>query len=102
MVGHDEHPLSPVRGTNVVSTHHERPDGVAFRLQVFDNPVSSESSEAMNVLSADPTGSHLSHDPEHLGPEPSLIVVAAPFASARHWLAGKPSDEDINSGNRSC
>jgi hypothetical protein len=99
--GDNPHPLATVRGSNVVSTHHERPAGVAFRFQIFEHPVSSESAEARHVLSEHPTGSHLSHDPEHLAPQPGACggvvrAEAGSLAGKGYVLAGKSSGHKVN------
>lgn len=95
-MGHDENPLSPVRRANVVSTHHERPAGVSLRLQVFKHPVSAESAEARDVLSDHPAGSHFSHQPEELGPEPSLVFMPSPAPGTGDGLAGESSDQSVS------
>ena len=56
-VGHDPNSVSPVRGSDMASTHHERPCGVVCCLQIAEHFVSCDSSEARDVLSEHPTGS---------------------------------------------
>jgi hypothetical protein len=92
----DEDSLSPVRRANVVSPHHERPDGVSARFQVFDDPVSSESAEARHVLSDQPSGSHFAHQPEELRPEPAFVGVALPASGDADGLAGESSDQSVS------
>jgi len=45
-MGRDPRSVSLVRGADMLSTHHERPAGVAFVFQVPDDPVSSSSAES--------------------------------------------------------
>jgi len=51
------------------STHHERPAGVACRLQVGEHPVSASSSKARYILSEDPRRSELGDDSGELKEE---------------------------------
>jgi hypothetical protein len=53
----DPDPISSVRGAGMSSTHHERPDGVADRLQISRDPVIASSSEARHVLKRAPSRS---------------------------------------------
>lgn len=97
-VGHDEDALASVGRSEVVSTHHERPSGVARLLQISDDAVGPESSESRHVLSDDPMGSHFSHQPEELRPEPSLVVVSAPLSGNADGLTWKSSDQSVSCG----
>jgi hypothetical protein len=49
-VGHDPHTLSPVRCPDVASTHHERPAGVASRLQLGREPVIASTSQSRDIF----------------------------------------------------
>lgn len=95
-VGHDEDALASVGRAEVVSTHHERPSGVARSLQIRKDRVSAESSKARYVLSHDPTGSEFVDDAEHFGPEPPLVRVAAPRARDGDGLAGESTDDGVD------
>jgi hypothetical protein len=95
-VGHDEDPLPSVRRSDVVSTHHERPAGVTARLQVFEHPVSAESAEPRHVLSHDPSGSHFSHQPVKLRPEPTGVIASCALTGDRDGLAGESSNESVS------
>jgi hypothetical protein len=95
-VGHDEDALASVGRSEVVSTHHERPSGVARLLQIREDRVSAESAEARYVLSDDPTGSEFSDDAEHFGPEPPRVRVAAPRAGNGDGLAGESTDDGVD------
>jgi hypothetical protein len=103
-VGHEPDPLPPVRGTNVVSTHHERPAGVACCFQVLDDFVSRESSDARDVLSNDPTGSELADESGEVRPEVALVRLRLLLSGNGEGLTGEAPAYDIDSsGNRlSC
>ncbi len=94
-MGHDEDALPSVGGSDVVSTHHERPDGVAESLQVFDDPVSAESAEARDVLSQHPSGPCCLDEAAKLGPEPPFVPVSSSRPGNANWLARKSSAEKI-------
>ncbi len=67
----EEDPAATVRRAGMDSTHHQRPDAVAERLQISRDPVRAAASKARHVLSDDPMRSALTDDARHLGPEPS-------------------------------
>lgn len=89
-------PLALVVRSNVVSTHHEWPAGVADVRQRSDDPVCAASSEISAVLKSEPTRTAFSDDAD------SFEVEARPFAfdafafgvGAADVLAGRASDDD--------
>ena len=62
---------------DVVSTHHERPSGVADCLQRSDNPVGAASSEISAVFKSDPTRSAFSDNPDRLEIEAAALAFDA-------------------------
>jgi len=93
----DEHPLASVRGADVVSTHHERPAGVAFRFQSTAHDIRAASTERRHVLSNDPTGSHFAHEPQVLEPQSAAgAVEAGAFPCDADVLAGKATDDGVD------
>jgi hypothetical protein len=93
-VGHNEAPVSEVRGTDARSRNNERPDFVAETLQVSSAIVERHADEASNVLSKHPSGPELRHDPAHLRPEETVIVCASSLPGAGERLAGKPPADE--------
>lgn len=85
--GDNPHPLATVGRSNVVSTHHERPAGVARRVQIREHLVRCCSAEARDVLSQHPSGSKLAHHPCEFGPQVPLVFAPLPGACDRVWLA---------------
>jgi hypothetical protein len=67
----DEHPLSSMRRSNVVSTHNNREDFVALAFQFFNDPLKAmrfEANDSKRVLCHDPSRSALADDAEKLAP----------------------------------
>jgi hypothetical protein len=93
-VGHHEDPVAPVRGTDACSRKYERPDGVAFTLQVSAHAVERQSDEPRHVLSNNPTGPELAHDSKHLRPEPAVIARASLEPGTGEGLAREPAREE--------
>jgi hypothetical protein len=93
----DPHALSLMIGADVVTTHHERPSGVAERLQCAEHPVSASSSQARDVFKSDPTRSQISDEPDSLEEEPGAFAVDSLAARVRgaRVLAGRASDDDV-------
>jgi hypothetical protein len=96
-VGHEPDSLPLVRGTDVVSTHHERPDGVVFRFQVFDDPVSDSSSDSRYVLKDAPIGSEEIDESVALWPQVAGVFVRLPLACETVRLAGEAAAEHVGS-----
>jgi len=55
----DEHPVSPVPGTDTASWNKERPDGVTFTFQVRQASVECHPDDPSNILSNNPSGPEL-------------------------------------------
>jgi hypothetical protein len=101
-VGHDPDSLPSVRGANVVSTHHERPSGVACFFQVLQDEVTASSSESTDVFNKNPTGSELSDESGVLEPESAAgaFLDARTFAGDGDVLARsrEASDDNVHEG----
>ncbi len=97
-VGNDPDALTDVRGTEVPSSHHEWPRGVALRDQRGVYPVIASSSEPRYVLSECPTGSQLTHQPHVLEEQAGTLSVDALPAVVRFAgvLAGRTSGHNVN------
>ena len=80
------------------STHHERPAGVAERVQVSEHLVRSESSEARDVLSEYPIWSHFAHDPSHFVPQTGTRAVEpGALAGDADVLARESAGDELDS-----
>lgn len=100
-VGSNEPQSLPlVRGTNVVSTHHERPAGVAECLQFNEEPVDASSSETRAVLKSAPTRSALADDADGFEEQAGALAVDALALGVRGAgvLAGRGSDDGVREG----
>jgi hypothetical protein len=85
-----------VIGTDVFSTNHERPAGVAERFQCSENGVSPPSSEISAVLKSEPTRSDFSDDTGGFEVETRPLALDA-FAfgvGGADILAGRGADDD--------
>ena len=91
-------------GFDVVATNHERPAGVAERLQRREDGVSAPSSEISAVLKSEPTRSDLSDDADGFEEEARTLAFDA-FAfgvGAGDVLAGGASDDDTRKRSKVC
>lgn len=83
-------------GSDVASTNHDRPAGVADCLQCSDDGVSAPSSEISAVLKSEPTRAALSDDTDGFKVEARALPFDA-FAlgvGAADILAGRGADDD--------
>lgn len=97
-VGSDEpRPFATVVRADVASTHHERPAGVARRLQIIGECVIAENSEPRRVLKRKPNRSDLVDETDGLPEEPgSLSVDSSSFGvGGRNILARRASNDDV-------
>jgi hypothetical protein len=95
--GDDPDAVSSVRRSDVFSTHHERPSGVAECFQRRQHVVSSASAQGRDVLSQDPTGPELADDPVHLPPEAGPLALKLGTApGATDVLAGEAAANKLN------
>jgi hypothetical protein len=94
----DPDSLALVRCPCTVSTHHDRPAGVAFRLQAIEHDIRPANTEDRWVLSEHPSRSGDAHDSQELEPQARPWASYA-FAFARRWdvLAREASWKDIDS-----
>jgi hypothetical protein len=100
-VGHDPRSVSFVRSPDRPSTHHERPDGVAERFQISNNPVSPSSSQSRDVLNQHPAGHEFANEAEHLTPQAGSFAVidAESFPRAGNILTGETSTDEVDRPN---
>jgi hypothetical protein len=98
-VGHDEDPVTAVRGTNGC-----RWDAVPFRIvpargQVSENSAESPASEGGNVLHENVARSNQANDPDKLAPETRLLARETfPLACVRDVLARKAAADELDVG----
>jgi hypothetical protein len=87
---------SLVIGSDVASTNHDRPAGVADCLQCSDDGVSAPSSEISAVLKSEPTRADFSDDADGFEVEArALAFDAFPLGvGAADILAGRRADDD--------
>ncbi len=84
-------------GSDMASTHHERPAGVARRCRAIEHRVCSSSAERRHVLNECPRGSHLAHDPQELEPQSAALAVeASAFPGDREILAREPAGDEVD------
>jgi len=88
-------PRALVVGSDVSSTDHKRPAGVADCLQRSENGVSAPSSEISAVLKSEPTRADFSDDADCFEVEtrPLAFDAAAFCVGAADVLAGRASDD---------
>jgi len=100
--GNEPSSLSPVRRSDMDSTHHGRLAGVAERFQVREDPVSAASSQSRDVLNDDEKGSQLADETGVFPPEPGALAIdAGALAGVADVLAREPAADDVN-GNSIC
>lgn len=101
-VRHKPHALPAVGRADIVSTHHERPAGVACRFQVAHDLVGGAGAYPWDVLADDPARLEFSDDPRELGPEVAVVGLGTPLSRDAEGLAGEASDDGVRSNNASC
>lgn len=86
-----------VIGSDVRSTNHERPAGVADSLQFSEHGVSAPSSEISAVLKSEPTRADFSDDADRLEEEAAAFAfdALAVRVGRADVLAGRASDDDV-------
>lgn len=81
-----------MRCARAVCAQYDRPDGVAFSLQVCTNSVEpAVANRAFNLLAKDALRAALADEPEHVGPEVPLVGLRLPLARRTERLAGAAS-----------
>jgi|SRR6185312_14394069 len=96
-VGHKDSSLSEVWRSRVVSTHHERPCGVACRFQAFEHDVSASYSEHRRVLNNNPRRKALVDKALEFEPEAGPASVKSGSAPCcGDILTGESAGEEIN------
>jgi len=95
-VGQNEYPLSAMDRSNGASWETNRPDGVAFSLQVIANGIESNGNVAFNIFTNNPTGFKFSHNPQHVRPHVPLVCLSAPVPGCAERLAGVSPVQEFN------
>jgi hypothetical protein len=101
-VGQNEYPLAAMDCSNGASWDTNRPDGVAFSLQVIANGIESKGNVAFNIFTNNPTGFDFPHDPQHVRPHVSLVGLSAPVPGCAEWLAWVSTVQEFNLRQISC
>lgn len=96
IVGDDPEALPAVTGADRLSRNIERLDAVADALQVSADEFECHAGEVSNVLTADPSGPAFEDDAQHLRPEVSVVIRAAPLAGGAEGLTGEAPGEEVN------
>ncbi len=79
-VGHPVQPLPDVRRADAVCAQYDRPAGVAFSLQVCEYSIEpTVPNRTRNLLAKDDARAALADEPEHVGPEMTLVAGAFPL-----------------------
>jgi hypothetical protein len=94
----DPDPLAAVRGTEIVSTHHARPAGVACRFQVAKHDICAASTQRRHVLCDDPSWSQCPDEPRVFSPQSASFPCFNPRPLPRTGdvLTGKPANDGVN------
>src|SRR5262249_21069848 len=93
----DPDPIASVRGSNVSSTHHERPAGVARRLQVPEHGIRAATAQSRHVLDEHPAWSELADDAGEFPPEAAAVSGESPPSSGgRDVLAGESTGDEVD------
>jgi hypothetical protein len=106
-VGNNPDPIPLVRRSDMDSTDHARPPGVAKRFQVSENPVCAAISESRHVFSNDPRRADFSDKAGKFAPQSaSRAVKADSLSSNADVLAGEAATDGVNgnsvSGKPGC
>jgi len=78
-----------VRGTDGTSWNNNRPDFIAFGLQVNTHAFELHLDDTSNILSDDPSGPCFGNNAQHLRPEVTVICLASSLSGAGKRLAGE-------------
>lgn len=93
-MGHNEHSLSLVWGTDARSRNNERPAGVAEMFQVSNAIVECHADDSSNILSNDPRRPELLHNAKHFWPEETVVLCAFSLPGDGERLAGEPAGDE--------
>jgi hypothetical protein len=88
-VGHNEYPISHVRGTDARSRKYERPAGVTRTLQVSTHIIECHADDPSNILSNNPSGPEFLHHSKHFRPEVTVILCALSLPGNTERLTGE-------------
>ena len=97
-VGHNEDPLSDVRGTKRGSRYNLPLRVIPEAGKVVENFVKPFGAESPNVLAHNVSGSKVANKAGKLRPEPPLVRLGFAFPGEADGLAGEPSNKDVWSG----
>jgi hypothetical protein len=97
-VGQDEEPFTEVRCADFLRREYSRRSSVAHLFQSWEDgpvdvPVNRLVCHARYVLEEAPFGADLSDEPEGVGPEVPVVVLAPALASGREGLTGNPAND---------
>jgi hypothetical protein len=100
-VGHDPDAVAAVRRADVVSTHHERPAGVAARLQVTEHGICAATAQGRHVLDEHPAWLELADDAGEFPPEAAPMPGEPDaFSCRRDVLVGEAAGDEIDGRER--
>jgi hypothetical protein len=88
-VGHNEDPISLVRGTDPRSRKYERPAGVTCTFQVSTHLIECHTDEPSNILSNNPSRPEFLHQSKHFKPEVTVILCAFSLPGNTERLTGE-------------
>lgn len=98
-MGHDPDPVPALRRADVSSTHHERPAGVARRLQIAEDDICAATAQSRHVLDEHPAWTELADDAGEFVPEPAAVAVeAVAEAGGADVLAGEAAADEVDAG----
>jgi hypothetical protein len=93
----DPDAVAAVRGADVASTHHERPAGVARRLQVAEDGIRAATAQSRHVLDEHPAWAEFADDAGELAPEAAAVAreANAPTCGG-DILAGEAARDEVD------
>lgn len=95
-VGHNEDALAPVRSPDGASWYKQRPDGVAFALQVSAHAVEPQADVPSNVLKQRPSWPEVSDGCKQVRPEVAVIIRASSLPGGGEGLAGVAAGNEVD------
>jgi hypothetical protein len=101
-VGQNEYPLAAMDCPDGASWDTNRPDGVAFCLQIIANGIESKGNVAFNIFTNNPTGFDFPHDTQHVRPHVPIVGLPAPVPGCTKWLAWVATVQEFNSRQFAC
>lgn len=96
-MGQNPKAVAPVRGVDGTSWDNDRPAGVVDAFQVIQHSVEPcLANRCRNLLSQERSGPAGADEPEKVGPQVPIVILAFSLASDRERLAGRASRPEFS------